>query len=554
MPVGVNPCVPATFPVMPLSPLALDPLRRARYSEGAGIYRIIPSAVARPTSLAELRAVIADARQAGWSLTPRGAGSAMDGGNLGEGVVVDLTAFESGRCVVSPQDRSARLAPSVPLVQLQALAKREGLRLPPDPASGAWATLGGMVSTNASGARSVRYGSVRRWVRELTLETVDGPLRFVRGTPPDLGHPVMLRWYATVAPLLARSADEIRSAFPKVRKNSAGYALDQLLTSGDLIDVVIGAEGTLGVITDVVVQLDPIPAHRASLRVALRARGDLVAVLEVIRELDPSTLEFLDASFLRLVHNRVPTPEHPGLLLESAGLLLVDIEGDDEAGVAARAAAVAAAVAPSALDVQTALEVGTSDRLWAVRHSASPILAGLTDGRRSLQVIEDGCVPPARLAEYLDAIDLATSRQRIDAVLFGHAGDGHIHVNLLPNLLEADWTERVRAIFQEVTAAVIRLGGTTSGEHGTGRLRAGTLPPLYGETVMTVFRAIKEAFDPEGLWNPGVILADGSDPIRQLKVGVDAVALPEGVAQQLRAIETGATWAASRWMPVGRTA
>ena len=532
---------------MPLSLLALDPTRRARYSEGAGIYRIIPAAVARPTSLSELRAVIADAREAGWSITPRGAGSAMDGSNLGDGIVLDLTAFESGRCVVFANDRSARLAPSVPLAQLQALAARDGLRFPPDPSSGAWATLGGLISTNASGPRTVRYGSVRRWVRELTLETGDGPLHLVRGLPPDLGHPVMLRWYSTVAPLLAHRADEIRAAYPQVRKNSAGYALDQLLTSGDLIDVVIGAEGTLGVITDIVVQLDPIPVHRASLRVALRTRADLPAVLERIREVDPSALELLDTSFLRLIDDRLDTPEHPGLLLKAAGLLLAEFEGDSASEVTARVEEAAESVAPFALDVQTALDAQAGERLWAVRHGASPILAALSDGRRSLQVIEDGCVPPARLAEYLDAIDAATLRHKVDAVLFGHAGDGHVHVNLLPNLHEDDWHERVRAIFEEVTAAVIQLGGTPSGEHGAGRLRAGTLASLYGETVMQVFRALKQAFDPESLWNTGVILGDGGDPVQRLKVGSEAAVLPEGVADQLRAIEIGATWAESRW-------
>ncbi|MES2305410.1 MAG: FAD-binding oxidoreductase [Gemmatimonadota bacterium] len=532
---------------MTFSPQAVDSLRRARYSEGAGIYRIIPAAVVRPTSLAELRAAIDDARAAGWSVTPRGAGSAMDGGNLGEGLILDLTAFESGRCVVNARNRTARLSPSIPLAHLQALAGRDGLRFPPDPSSGAWATLGGMVSTNAAGARTVRYGSVRPWIKELTLETAVGPLTLVRGMPADLGHPVMVKWYTAVAPLLGAHADAIRAAFPKVRKNSAGYALDQLLTSGDLIDVVIGSEGTLGVITDIVVRLDPIPTARASLRVALRNRHDLAAVLATIRSHDPSTLELLDTSFLRLIQHRVDTPEHPGLLSEAAGLLLVDLEGNSAPELAERLQQLVAAVTPLVLDVQTALDPASIEQLWAVRHGASPMLAGLTDGRRSLQVIEDGCVPTERLAEYLDAIDAATARQRIDAVLFGHAGDGHVHVNLLPNLNDPDWRERVRAIFDEVTAAVIRLGGTTSGEHGAGRLRAGTLEALYGSTVIAVFRALKAAFDPDGLWNPGVILGDAADPIRQLKVGPDAATLPDGVAAQLRAIETGATWANGRW-------
>lgn len=535
------------FPLMPLSPLALDPVRRARYSEGAGIYRIVPAAVVRPGTLAELRAAVDEARSAGWGITPRGAGSAMDGGNLGDGLMLDMTAFESGRCVVNVRSRTAHLSPSVPLSRVQALAGRDGLRFPPEPSSGAWATLGGMVSTNASGARTVRYGSVRPWIKSLTLETPAGPLQLSRGLPPDLSHPVMVRWYSAVAPLLGQHADAIRSAFPKVRKNSAGYALDQLLTSGDLLDLVIGAEGTLGVITDIVVRLDPIPSQRASLRIALRRRHDLAEVLERIRSYSPSALELLDQSFLRLVQERIATPEHPGLLNKAASLLLVDFEGDDAADVKLRMELSVAGISEFAIDVQTALDPARIESLWSVRHGASPLLAGLTDGRRSLQVIEDGCVPPERLAEYLDAIDAATARQRIDAVLFGHAGDGHVHVNLLPNLLDADWQQRVREIYDEVTAAVIRLGGTTSGEHGTGRLRAGTLEALYGPQVMAVFRAIKAAFDPDGIWNPGVLLGDGSDPLQRLKVGPDAAGLPDGVAEQLRLIESGAGWAASRW-------
>lgn len=533
---------------MPLSQPALDPLRRARYSEGAGIYRIIPAAVVRPGSLAELRAAIADARDAGWSITPRGAGSAMGGGNVGPGLVLDLTALESGRCVVSDATRTAQVAPAVTLAHLQALALRQSLRLPVDPSSGAWATLGGMVSTNASGALTLKYGSIRRWVRELTLETSEGPLRFVRGMPPDLSHPVMVRWYSNVAPLVGKHSSEIREAFPSVRKNSAGYALDQLLASGDLIDLVIGSEGTLGVITDLVLQLDPIPRHRASLRVALRTRPDLVTALERLRAYDPATLEFLDASFLRLVAADLATTEHPELLATAAGLLLADFEGDDPEQLARRLAGAAASVAAFASDVQTALSPEAVEALWDVRRRASPILAGLTDGRRSMQVIEDGCVPPTRLAEYLDAIDAATTAHRIDAVLFGHAGDGHVHVNLLPNLADGDWSTRVRAIFEEVTAAVIRLGGTTSGEHGAGRLRAGTLAAQYGPQVMAVFGALKAAFDPSGCWNPGVILGEAMDPLAHLKVGPDAAPLPDGVAEQLRAIETSAGWAATRWV------
>ena len=456
-------------------PLRTDLATRARYSQGAGIYRLIPAAVARPTTRSDLASVLTAARERNLTITPRGAGSGMAGANVTTGLILDLTGLDSRRCLIDPARRRASLSPAVTLATLNRAARAHGLRLPVDPSSGAWATLGGMVSTNAAGPRSLRAGSMRRWVHGIGLETGDGYLELARGRQPDAGHPAMVRWHADVEPLLHYHELTIRARFPHVRKNSAGYALDRYLEHGELLDIVIGSEGTLGVITDVTVDLEPVPGHRASLRVAVRERADLVGAIEAIRAQDPATLEFLDRSFLRLIAGRSLMPERPGLLAEAAGLLLADFEGDDAAGMLARAAAAASAVQTSALDVRVATSAGEIDRLWAVRHGASPILAGLGDGRRSLQVIEDGCVPVVRLAEYLETVDAIARAARIDAVMFGHAGDGHMHVNLLPNLRDADWQDRVRAVFTAVSDAVIRLGGTPSGEHGAGRLRAGRL-------------------------------------------------------------------------------
>jgi FAD/FMN-containing dehydrogenase len=471
----------------------------------------------------------------------------MTGANVTNGLILDLTGLDSRRCLVDPALRRAALSPAVALGALNHAAAPHGLRLPVDPSSAAWATLGGMVSTNAAGPRSVHAGSIRGWVRGISLDTADGPLELARGRHPDANHPVIRRWHDDVEPLLQAHESAIRARFPRVRKNSAGYGLDHYLEQRELVDIVVGSEGTLGVITDITLDLEPVPRHRISLRVAVRDRSDLVTQIEAVRLHEPATLEFLDRSFLRLIAGQQLTPERPGLLSAAAGLLLADFEGDDPATVFARASAAASAVQGRALDVRIATDGVEIDRLWAVRHAASPILAGLADGRRSLQVIEDGCVPVARLAEYLDVIDEACQAERIDAVIFGHAGDGHLHVNLLPNLDDTGWKDRVRAVFSAVGTAVIRLGGTPSGEHGTGRLRAGLMRQLYGAEVVACFTAVKRAFDPAGCFNPGVIIDDGADALSRLKVGRSAAVLPTGVDEYLAAIEKNAAWAKSRW-------
>ncbi|HXI21874.1 MAG TPA: FAD-linked oxidase C-terminal domain-containing protein, partial [Gemmatimonadales bacterium] len=192
-----------------------------------------------------------------------------------------------------------------------------------------------------------------------------------------------------------------------------------------------------------------------------------------------------------------------------------------------------------------ALTTEQERRLWALRHAASPILASLPPDRRSLQVIEDGCVPLPRLGDYARAIREAATECGITVVIFGHAGDGHLHVNALPELARPDWVERVERLYRAVNAAAIRLGGTVSGEHGDGRLRAPLLEQLYGPELVGLFRRVKAAFDPHGIFNPGVKLG-GASPIRHLKLGPDAAAIDEDIALGLRDIEQSGGYARSR--------
>lgn len=519
------------------SRLDTDLHARASVAQGGGIYRIVPQAVARPTSAAALREVIESSAVAGLPLTPRAAGSAMGGGNLGHGVVLDLRSFERDHLTVDPAIGGAVVSPAVPLAALQAAAHPFGLHLPVDPSSARWATIGGLLGTNAAGARTVRDGPMRNWVEGLTLEAGEGPLTLRRGVPPDAAHPVVQRFRQDAEPVLMQHREAILERWPATRKNTLGYALDAWYRTGDLLDLVIGAEGTLGAITEVTLRLAPIAPCQATLRITLTARAALSAVVAVLHEAGAVRIEFLDATFLAFVHDT----EAP----HAAAILLVDLEDDDAVPLAARIDAVAARLAelgPDVAQVEQADDPTGIHALWAIRHGASSRLAALTDGRRSLQVIEDGCVPVPRLAEYLDAVQTACARQGVDVVLFGHAGDGHVHVNLLPDVTQDRWLERVRAIFVEVTGALLRFGGTPAGEHGAGRLRAVLIEPFLGPKAVAAFRAVKAAFDPHGLWNPGVILPEGDDPFVQLKIGEHAAPLPDGIAEAWQRVEAEARW------------
>jgi len=394
------------------------------------------------------------------------------------------------------------------------------------------------VSTNAAGARTVRYGSVRPWVDGLELVAADGEaVNLRRGQPARPRSRAVERFDAEAAPAIRAATDLVRERFPRTRKNASGYALDAWLASGDLLDLVIGAEGTLGFVTAAEWRLDARPVARGALRVALRSLGVLAEAVASLLPHEPSAVELLDRTFLELVGEAGPE-----------AVLLVEVERDDQVSARAAVDRAAAAVAPWAAGVDTGLTPAAADRLWALRHAASPILAGLPESRRSLQVIEDGCVPVERMGEYVRAVREAAARRGLAVVIFGHAGDGHVHVNLLPEVSRAGWEAAVAALLEDVTDALVRLGGTPSGEHGDGRLRASLLPRIYGDDVVALFARVKRAFDPLGILNPGVILPDpaAGPPISRLKVGAGAAPLPDDISTALREIERSGGYARPR--------
>ncbi len=503
--------------------LVTDARVRAAYAEGAGIYRILPAAVALPENQDDVIALVRQARESHLALIPRGAGSGMPGGNVGNGVIVDLSARFSD-LVIDPQHRTARAGASVTWAELNAAAKPYGLRLPPDPSSGAFATSGGMVATNAAGPRTVRYGSVRPWVQALDIVEADGSVRILERGAGNQGS-------FTLTP---DSRLLIPERFPKTRKNSSGYALDRFAESGDEIDLLIGSEGTLAIITAVHWRLDPIPPAVAGAALGFADLESMAEAVPYLVSLKPSALELLDETLLQFV------PGAPKV----ACLLLLEFERETAAAARGVVGDAVRGLKQSATHAETALDRAGLEHLWTVRRQASPVLSRLPPTQRSLQLVEDGCVPLNALGAYVAGLRAVADRRGIPVAIFGHAGDGHVHVNALPDTTRDGWREALRGLFDDVTDLLIRLHGVPSGEHGVGRLRAGILERFYGPEVMQLFRDVKRAYDPLSILNPGVIIpATDWSPVAALKVGAGAAVIPEDIATRLREVERSAAWA-----------
>ena len=522
---------------------------RAVYSEGAGPLRIVPAAVALPRDRDDLVELVRYAAAAGLALVPRGAGSGMPGHNIGSGIIVDLRALDRPSRVALAG--TANVGAAVTCGVVNTIAAHFGMRFAPDPSSAAYCTVGGMIGTNAAGARSLRCGSVRPWVRGVELVTAEGEVgwlarsearRTTRYPTPEERRQLRERLtvedrMAALGPRLAAAAGEIARRFPVTTKNSSGYALDVYGASGDLVDLVIGAEGTLGIVTRAELQLERVPAAAGTLVVALADLEGLADAVAILRRFDPAAIELLDRSFLDLAGPAsAPLP-----LTGVRALLLTDVEGGDPKVVAATLAETERAIGPLAAATRLGLDAKERAALWRIRHAASPALAALPDERRSLQVIEDGCVPVASLGRYVAGIEAAAAAAGIAVVMFGHAGDGHLHVNALVDTRAPDLETRLARLFDDVSDLVLALGGTPAGEHGDGRVRTPLLERLYGPEITGLFAEVKRAFDPAGIFNPGVIVPDGGG-VAALKVGRGAPPIPADVAAALRDRERGARW------------
>ena len=484
---------------------------RGAYAEAAGIQRRIPLAVAVPADAEDVVTLVRWAAATRTPLVPRGSGSSMAGGAVGEGVVVDLTRLAAiGE--VDTALRRVHVGPGVVLGALNAALAPAGLRFPVDPSSWSFCTLGGMASTNAAGARTVAVGPTRPWVTAIDCVFADGSRALIRRGDPPPNVPPVARFLAA-APGLRRREGERPARHPGVHKESSGYAIAEWARGGengeDLVDLLVGSEGTLAIFVGLELALQAIPAASASLLAAFPSLETAVDAAAAARAAGASACELLDKTFLD-VAAAGPLP----VAIPSGTEAVVMAEAEAESPVAARAivaSIVTACERAGASAVRVAETIDAEKQLWALRHAASPILAKLDPALKSMQFIEDGAVPPPRLAEYVRGVRAALARQEIRGVIFGHAGDAHIHVNPLVDVRRPDWRARVDALLAEVTALVASLGGTLSGEHGDGRLRAPLLEMVWGREIVERFALVKQAFDPEGILNPGAKIARPGD-------------------------------------------
>jgi glycolate dehydrogenase FAD-linked subunit len=438
--------------------LVVDPASIASFGRDASHVVGAPEAVVRPTDAAEVASLVAWARSNRVPLVPRGAGTSLDGESVPwSGVVIDLSMWNR-IAEIDPIGRIARVGPGVVNHDLQIAARAHGLFFPPNPGSWRTSTIGGNAATNASGPRSFRYGPSRAWIRAAEV---------VLGTGERL---------------------RVGSMAPK---RSIG---------ADLLQMLVGSEGTLGIFTELSVALAPAPARRAALGVALPddARlGAIVAGLSRALSDGLAALEYLDRrcaeTLARTPGSRLPT---------GAALLLLEVESSSEAEEGDRLQRLAERL--RGLGVPSDPTVfPDADRLWTLRGESGTAL----DREMGERVREDVCVPISRLEELLALIVRTGQQAGVTACVYGHLGEASLH----PNFAIDPTTPAAARLREKFLHGVLQLGGVVSGEHGIGAVKRGMFEDQVGAVGARVIRAMKSICDPDGILNPGK-LADARSP------------------------------------------
>jgi FAD/FMN-containing dehydrogenase len=504
-----------------------DELARAVYSEAAGIARAVPSAVAVPVDAEDVVALVKWAAETGTTLIPRGSGSGMAGGAVGSGVIVDLSRINHlGR--IDDRDKTVWAEPGVLWSTLDVAARRKGLRLPVDPSSGNFCTLGGMVSTNASGPHSLRFGSIRVWVNALDCVFSDGDRATItRGEPPPKRIDAINRFMSDVHGEIVASDKRRPIMHLGVRKESSGYAIHDYATKADLVDLLVGSEGTLAIIVGIQLTLAPVPAATSSLLGSFASLEQATVAATKAVEAGASACELLDKTFLAYAASGQPADAGFKEKMQGvAAVLLAEVESYsvDSAATAAQDLAKEFRQA-GATDVEVALTPDAEREIWELRHAASPILAGLGHAT-SMQFIEDGAVPLPKLPDYVKGVREALAEHEVSGVIFGHAGDAHVHVNPLVDVTQPDWRERVTHLLDDVVALTARLGGTltenTVTEGSARRCHSG-----LAQGCDKGVRSHQKAFDPRNIRIRAKVPLQGQKAITDIKYDPSLPALPE---------------------------
>lgn len=504
-----------------LGEVITDADARRYFSTDTSIFTLTPSLVVYPRNEQDVRKTA----RFTWQLaergrvipiTARGAGTDQGGAALGAGVVLVFPAHMNKIIELDGKNGTLIVEPGLNYGKLQQTLRTHDRFLPPYPSSIEYCTIGGAVSNNASGEKTYKYGSTRKYIKSLRVVLANGEvIETKRLSKRELNKKMGLdtfegELYRSLDALIEDNKDLIAKMQPNVSKNSAGYALNEIKKkngSFDLTPLIVGSQGTLGVITEIQLSTEP---HNPSTTLIAAMCDDLQVAEQIINDIrklpeSPSTMEFVDQNLLNFVSEHNPNsisdilkPPMPKLVL------LIEFDNPSDRVRKRMAKKTVKLLNKYQVEFKQENEPAAQQQLWKIRHSAATVTSYSQGRLKSVPIIEDGVVPADKFSTYLDSVQALFEEHGFKSAMWGHAGDANVHMQPLLDLSQVGDRQKAFKLIDEYYKLVISLGGSTSGEHGDGRLRGPYLEALYGSEMYQLLKGVKKIFDPYGFMNPGV--------------------------------------------------
>lgn len=495
-----------------------DRLSRALYATDASVYQIEPAGVVIPRTRDDVVATVAIGARHGVAITARGGGTSQAGQAIGAGLVLDLSKHLNRILEVDVAGRRARVEPGVVLDVLNTHLRPHGLRFAPDLSSASRATVGGMMANNSSGARSIVYGKTIDHVIEQHVVLADAAMAHLRALSGEElaraqhADSIEARAYRAVPEIAQRHADEIARRFPKVLRRVGGYNLDRFVDQDrpvNLVEMMVGSEGTLGIVVEATIGLVPLPPARVLVAVEFAHVLDALAATPVVLAHGPSAVEVMDAFILRHTreHGALDATRRTVFSDDGGALLCIEFSGDRVDELTDRLSAVERDLATGfACRCTRAIDPAAQARIWTLREAALGLSTAMRGDAKSISFVEDTAVAPERLRDYIERFLAIIHRHGTVAGIYAHASVGCLHVRPVVNLKTAEGVQRFESIAHDIADLVLEFGGALSGEHGDGLVRGPFTQKMFGPVLYDAFREVKRTFDPNGLFNPGKIV------------------------------------------------
>jgi FAD/FMN-containing dehydrogenase/Fe-S oxidoreductase len=496
-----------------------DKVSRALYSTDASVYQIEPLGVVVPRSRNDLIRLVTICAEFRCPMTMRGGGTSQAGQAIGPGLVVDTSKYLRTLLELNVEERWARVEPGLVLDELNAQLRPHGLRFAPDVSTASRASIGGMMANNSSGARSVLYGKTIDHVLEQEVVLSNGAV--VHFGPVDAETLARKRaerslegdCYRVVGDIAASHRDEIERRFPRVLRRVGGYNLDEFVKADrpfNLAKLMVGSEGTLGIVLSAKVNLVPLPKAKAVMAIQFASLLESLAAAPLILRHGPSAVEVMDKSILDYTRQSAVLEALRQSFIQGdpASLLCVEFYADRSEDLPPRLAALERDLRDHQFGYayHHALDLTAQARIWSLREAGLGLSMAMKEDAKSLSFVEDTAVAPERLRDYIERFLGIVRKHGTTAGVYAHASVGCLHVRPVVNMKTEDGVRTFESIANDVSDLVLEFGGALSGEHGDGLVRSPFMEKMFGSELYDAFRTIKRTFDPNGIFNPGKIV------------------------------------------------